>query len=91
MAKMQRLVRGARSPKLKTPAGPPKKAARRQRGQVPLDSLVPLQFRMPADFVRQFKQEALNRGLKLTDLFALSFKELRKSCDPHSLNSGPNR
>jgi hypothetical protein len=55
------------------------RAARRQRGRMPSDSLVPIQFRMPAGFIRRFKQEALNRGLKLNDLFALSFNELRKS------------
>jgi hypothetical protein len=27
----------------------------------------------------EFKQEALNRGLKLNDLFALSFNELRRA------------
>ena len=68
---MQRLVGNDLSPKLETPA-----SAGPQRGQ---DSLVPIQFRMSADFVRQFKLEALNRGLKLNDLFALCFNELRKS------------
>jgi hypothetical protein len=47
--------------------------------RVPSASLVPIQFRMPADFIRAFKQEALDRGLKLNDLFALSFNELRKT------------
>jgi len=74
MAKVQRLVGNDLSPKIDIPA-----SASRQRGTVPSDSLVPIQFRMPADFIRQFKQEALNRGLKLNDLFALSFNELRKS------------
>jgi hypothetical protein len=74
MAKVQRLVGNDLSPKLNTPT-----SAARQRGAVPSDSLVPIQFRMPAEFVRQFKQEALNRGLKLNDLFALCFNELRKS------------
>jgi hypothetical protein len=74
MAKVQRLVGDDLSPKFDTPA-----SATRQSGGLPSDSLVPIQFRMPADFIRQFKQEALNRGLKLNDLFALSFNELRKS------------
>jgi hypothetical protein len=74
MAKVQRLVGNDLSPKFDTPA-----SASRQRGTVPSDSLVPIQFRMPPDFVRQFKQEALNRGMKLNDLFELSFNELRKS------------
>jgi hypothetical protein len=54
------------------------RTTRRQRGQVPSDSLVPIQFRMPPDFVQEFKQEALSRGLKLNDLLALSFNELRR-------------
>jgi hypothetical protein len=50
MAKVQRLVGNDLSPKLEPPA-----STGRQRGQVPLDSLVPIQFRMPPDFVREFK------------------------------------
>jgi hypothetical protein len=74
MAKVQRLVGDDLSPQRDTPA-----SASRQRGSVPSDSLVPIQFRMPPDFIRAFKQEALNRDLNLTDLFALCFNELRKS------------
>ena len=74
MAKVQRLVGNDLSPKIDTPA-----SASRQRGSVPSDSLVPIQFRVPPDIIRQFKQEALNRDLNLTELFLLSFNELRKS------------
>jgi hypothetical protein len=74
MAKVQRLVGNDLSPQFEAPA-----SATRQRGAVPSASLVPIQFRMPPDFIREFKQEALNRGLKLNDLFALCFNELRKS------------
>jgi hypothetical protein len=50
----------------------------RQRGAVPSSELVPLQFRMPPEFVRAFKQEALNRGLKLNGLLKLCFHDLVK-------------
>lgn len=73
MAKVQRLVGNDLSPKRDAPA-----SASLQRGQVPSDKLVPIQFRMPAEFVKAFKQEALDRGLKLNDLFELCFNELRK-------------
>jgi hypothetical protein len=76
MAKVRRLVGNDLSPKRNVSASA---SAGRQRRAMPSDSLVPIQFRMPSDFVRQFKQEALNRGLKLNDLFALCFNELRKS------------
>lgn len=47
-----------------------------QRGAVPSTDLVPLQFRMPQEFVKAFKQEALNRGMKLNELFEAMFEEL---------------
>ena len=54
-------------------------SAARQRGAVPSAELVPIQFKMPADFVRRFKQEALDRGVKLNELFNMSFHALLKS------------
>jgi len=51
----------------------------RQRGVVPSAELIPLQFRMPPEFVRQFKQAALDRGLKLNELLNACFKEFMKS------------
>jgi hypothetical protein len=50
-----------------------------QRGVGPSAELIPLQFRMPPEFVRQFKQAALDRGLKLNELLNACFKEFMKS------------
>jgi hypothetical protein len=50
----------------------------RQRDAVPSSELVPLQFRMPREFVRAFKLEALNRGVKLNGLLELCFRNLMK-------------
>ncbi len=47
-----------------------------QRGTFPSADLVPLQFRMTPEFVKAFKQEALNRGIKLNELFEEMFAEL---------------
>jgi hypothetical protein len=53
--------------------------ATRQRGVVPSSELVPLQFRMPPDFVRAFKQAALDRDLKLNELLNECFQEFMKN------------
>jgi hypothetical protein len=37
-----------------------------------------LQFRMPPEFVRAFKQEALDRDLKLNELLNLCFNDFMK-------------
>ncbi len=50
-------------------------SAVRQRGSIPSSELVPLQFRMPPEFVRAFKQEALDRGMKLNELLNFCFAE----------------
>jgi len=55
--------------KTKSPSG-----STGQRGTIPSADLVPLQFRMPADFVKEFKQEALNQDMKLNELFAACFR-----------------
>ena len=54
-------------------------SASRQRGTIPSDELIPMQFKMPPEFVRRFKQEALDRGVKLNELFAMAFHALMKS------------
>jgi len=54
----------------------------RQRGVVPSADLVPLQFRMPPDFVRAFKQAALDRDLKLNELLNECFQEFMKKTRP---------
>jgi hypothetical protein len=60
------------------PSKPRTPSATRQRGVVPSADLVPLQFRMPADFVRAFKQAALDRDLKLNELLNTCFQEFMK-------------
>ena len=47
----------------------------RQRGVTPSSELVPLQFRMPTEFVRAFKQAALDRDMKLNELLNAAFHE----------------
>jgi hypothetical protein len=54
-------------------------AAMRQRGVRRSAELVPLQFRMPADFVRAFKQAALDRDMKLNELLNACFHEFMKN------------
>jgi len=48
-------------------------SASRQRGVVASAELVPMQFRMPADFVKAFKQAALDRDMKLNELLNTCF------------------
>jgi len=55
------------------PVSKPPKAAMRQRGEVPSVELVPLQFRMPPEFVRAFKQAALDGDMKLNELLRECF------------------
>ncbi len=50
----------------------------RQRGEVPSSELVPLQFRMPPEFVRAFKQAALDADMKLNELLKASFEAYQK-------------
>ena len=54
-------------------------SATRQRGVVPSAELVPMQFRMPPEFVKSFKQAALDRDMKLNELLQASFAELMKN------------
>jgi len=53
--------------------------ATRQRGVVPSAELVPMQFRMPPDFVRAFKQAALDRDMKLNELLNTAFDVFMKN------------
>jgi len=64
------------------PAKPRPQSAMRQRGVVPSSELVPLQFRMPPEFVRAFKQAALDRDLKLNELLNEIFHEFLKNSKP---------
>lgn len=61
-----------------SPTKPRTPSATRQRGVVPSGELVPLQFRMPPEFVRAFKQAALDRDLKLNELLNECFQEFMK-------------
>jgi hypothetical protein len=61
-----------------TPARTKPKAAARQRGEVSSADLVPIQFRMPPDFVRQFKQAALDDNMKLNELLKVIFHEYQQ-------------
>jgi hypothetical protein len=60
------------------PKKPRTTSATRQRGAVPSAELIPLQFRMPPDFVRGFKQAALDRDMKLNELLNECFNEFMK-------------
>jgi hypothetical protein len=61
------------------PDQPKTQSAVRQRGSVPSSELVPLQFRMPPEFVRAFKQEALDRNMKLNELLNFCFDDFIKN------------
>jgi hypothetical protein len=60
-------------------SAPQNKSATRQRGVTPSSELVPLQFRMPPEFVQAFKQEALNRKMKLNEFMKTCFAEFIKA------------
>lgn len=60
------------------PVKPRAQNVMRQRGAVPSSELVPLQFRMPPEFVRAFKQAALDRDMKLNELLNEVFNEFMK-------------
>jgi hypothetical protein len=62
---------------LKSPTSNPKKETG-QRGIIRSAELVPLQFRMPPDFVREFKQAALDANLKLNELLKACFDEYQQ-------------
>jgi hypothetical protein len=74
MAKAQALDGGDLEPvKVRSPG------ATRQRGVVPSSELIPMQFRMPRDFVRAFKQAALDRDMKLNELLNTVFTAFMKA------------
>jgi hypothetical protein len=60
------------------PGKPRTQSVMRQRGVVPSSELVPLQFRMPPEFVKAFKQAALDRDMKLNELLNEVFIEFMK-------------
>jgi len=60
------------------PSKPRPQSATRQRGVTSSSDLVPLQFRMSPEFVKAFKQAALDRDLKLNELLIECFHEFMK-------------
>jgi len=74
MAKTQALDSGDLAPAKVRPL-----SASRQRGVVPSAELIPMQFRMPPDFVKAFKQAALDRDMKLNELLNECFNAFMKT------------
>lgn len=62
-----------------TPAKPRTQSATRQRGVVPSADLVPLQFKMPPEFVKAFKLEAVKQEMKLNELLKSCFDAFMKT------------
>ncbi|QBB68898.1 hypothetical protein ELE36_00075 (plasmid) [Pseudolysobacter antarcticus] len=60
------------------PLKPRQLTSMRQRGVVSSAELIPLQFRMPPEFVRAFKQAALDRNMKLNELLNECFQQFMK-------------
>jgi hypothetical protein len=60
------------------PAKPRAQSVMRQRGAVPSAELIPLQFKMTPEFVKAFKQAALDRDLKLNELLNECFQHFVK-------------
>jgi hypothetical protein len=54
-------------------------SATRQRGATPTDELVSLGFKLPPAFIREFKQGALDQGMKLNEFLIYLFREFRNS------------
>jgi len=61
------------------PAKPRTQSATRQRGVVPSAELVPMQFKMPPDFVKEFKIQAATHGMKLNELLKACFDAFNKT------------
>lgn len=53
--------------------------AMRGRGVAPSSETVPLQFRLPSETVKSFKQAALDRDMKLNEFFIYCFHESMKT------------
>jgi hypothetical protein len=58
----------------------PRGAARR-RASVPSAQLVPMQFRMPPEFAREFRVAATSRNMKYNELLKECFDAFIKSSD----------
>lgn len=62
-----------------TPSKVRQQTRMRQRGVVPSSELVPMQFRMPADFAIAFRTEAARRDLKYNELLKECFATFMKA------------
>ena len=60
------------------PVKPRSQSATRQRGTVPSAELVPMQFKMPREFVRAFKVAAISNDMKFNELFKACFDAFMK-------------
>jgi hypothetical protein len=60
------------------PMKPRTQSATRQRGVVPSAELIPMQFKMPPDFVKDFKIQAATNGMKLNELLKACFDAFMK-------------
>jgi hypothetical protein len=54
------------------------KTTQAQRGAVPSAELIPMQFRMPAEFAQAYRMEAVRRGMKYNELLQECFAALLK-------------
>jgi hypothetical protein len=61
------------------PAKPRTQSATRQRGVVPSADLIPMQFKMPPEFVKAFKIQAATNGMKLNELLKACFDAFMKA------------
>lgn len=59
------------------PAKSNPQSAGRPRGAIPSADLTPLQFRMPPEFVKEFKQAALDADCKMNELLVRCFQAYR--------------
>ena len=57
------------------------RSAGRQRGVVPSDELIPMQFRMPPDFAKQFKHAAVEHNMKMNELLKECFAVFMKTAN----------
>lgn len=60
------------------PTKPRTQSVTRQRGVVPSADFVPMQFKMPPDFVKAFKVRAATEGMKLNELLKACFDAFMK-------------
>lgn len=60
------------------PVKPRSQSATRQRGVVPSAELVPMQFKMPREFVRAFKIAAASHDMKFNALLKECFNAFMK-------------